>query len=1327
MSRIWKYTILTIATALMLLFIGMFCVSPRGIVIQPVEDNEYAIDDKDVSLERLASEVTFASHGGRIQGTSDNSHIELLSSKPGETRLRFHLGEVTVGRAEIGGAAYCVVTAPGCAQAGRAGEPELPEFRFDVAAGANVECEIEECAWEDMEAPPPLPSAGAYWRSFGHEGERAEDRGIYGGGDVYPAEVASVWTVYRIRGVSGAEIVLRPVRYDFGRGVLRTAKSMNVIVRDGAGQGGEQSLDANASFANIQCRQFVNASALVTRSVTDANPIGRLLMVLPDEWAWSVQDFVSWKRKVGFDVDVCRYPEETGEGATALAEHIRKAYGESAVTHIILCGDSADVPPAYTSESTQSPGVKEPTSDVRYAFLSGDDCVADAFISRIPAHSGEQLYGVLSKMISYECEPPEDDSWREKPLIMCSSERSSSGLYKNISDYKLLKDMYDGLVNDGVYANDEGRVLCDSTTTSANALSVLNGAGTSLLCYLGHGLYNSWVVSSRKFFKVSDVTGMQNGMLVPFVLSPVCDSGNFANKDGDCMSESFFLNGQFSENGAVAVVGATSQTLWNPPIRSILEFAELLKMAYTDGRALSTGELFQRSILSGMQLAASEHSTHVEFPSDYFACQMHLFGDCTMMPRLRKLRPVSVTTSCDGDSLTVGVKWSDDGQPIKGAYVTVFSGERCIARMVCDESGNAIANVSGIIGEVTVNVNDFSIRPYAANAVIDRRHSPDADGDGFVANEELLAFLAHGETCAVCKNKMEDAIESWKRCGTAPTLHVATVPNVKYFEITDTGINTYGSILAEMDALATQHCDICRVEYIGQSREGREIRGLCISASDEKDVPHLLVVAGCNQDERNSAQIALHFARFLIEDKELASRAAYHVVPLLYPDEWEGAASVEEDTFQERKAFRRWAADCEFASAVVLDSGDATMHCPAGALSEQSINYSEFSALRNAWTENCGLVGNPSDDEKRSPLLDILYKDLGVLPVEANVGENRTLGGKMLQSLCSSCEKAFAAWCKVATTGFSLCLGAGFMDGGIWLPYSLSIDGHERTAWLSGGKRCFWTLSGGAHEMTAISDGVEQQSLRFTVNDSMTPLTLAVHRDVERPVQGVAFSPRRYIPNGDCSMEVEYAALHGGPLIWNVWFPQGCQAFADAAYAFRSEADGGVSFLFINSAASGRLNCRLIPYSDDAEESKVVSTLLWNGISSKLTRRWDSSEKRTVRYSVESGWNILGATIVAPIPSDCRAWKYDNGFLECKSMIPGNALWLYSDKMAIVDITGWYLDGYINKYKAGWNLVSPMRHVRACGKCLEYSRESRCFRRADDVLKPGNAYWVFGE
>ena len=52
------------------------------------------------------------------------SRVELLSCTPSETRLRFHLGEVTIQAATMGDSAYSVVKASGCAVTSRAGEPE---------------------------------------------------------------------------------------------------------------------------------------------------------------------------------------------------------------------------------------------------------------------------------------------------------------------------------------------------------------------------------------------------------------------------------------------------------------------------------------------------------------------------------------------------------------------------------------------------------------------------------------------------------------------------------------------------------------------------------------------------------------------------------------------------------------------------------------------------------------------------------------------------------------------------------------------------------------------------------------------------------------------------------------------------------------------------------------------------------------------------------------------------------------------------------------------------------------------------------------------------
>jgi len=103
----------------------------------------------------------------------------------------------------------------------------------------------------------------------------------------------------------------------------------------------------------------------------------------------------------------------------------------------------------------------------------------------------------------------------------------------------------------------------------------------------------------------------------------------------------------------------------------------------------------------------------------------------------------------------------------------------------------------------------------------------------------------------------------------------------------------------------------------------------------------------------------------------------------------------------------------------------------------------------------------------------------------------------------------------------------------------------------------------------------------------------------------------------------------------------------------------------------------------------------------------------------------VGSTMTALFPKNVKAWRYDSAFLQSDSCLPGQAFWVFSDKKEDYIITGWESDSYINRTNAGWNLLSPLRHMQSREGILEYSSESRCFRKAAGVLKPGKAYWVF--
>ena len=678
----------------------------------------------------------FESTGGVMRSADGEGVFELLSVTPQETRIRFRLPELVLSETVVRGKKYSVVQTAGAYPTGIEGGPELPTYRCDFTVAVGMERDMRLIAADVREIPcaPPIPSVGLLARGA-VEPPPAENPEIYESGKVYPEEMLAEYGEYWLRHVAGVGVAVCPVQYDFSRGVLMVAENMEFAFcseSDSADDYGE--LDSQVDFANLQANGFANGSLLKKSRAVSIVP-GHILVVGPSSWKtdtsdWKTasSDFVKWKRQLGFEVTMASYPDETGE---ELAKYIAEKYREG-ITHLILCGDCEDVPPAYTSKDTITPALLEPTSDVRYALLTGDDYVPDLFVSRIPSHSASQLKGVLKRFISYESNPPADDSWRGRAAFMGSNEKASNAPYKDKRDREIMAENYALLQEVGVLDAGCAEIYMDNgvqnNTLKTQLVQALNG-GVAFLEYLGHGTNTKFATSG---FAVSDAKSMQNNSALPFILSPVCDTGNFAYPGGDCLTEGLFLGSGSSlgDNGAIGVLASTSQTKWNPPIKSVYEFTNVLVNSYSENRLCTLGAVTHHLVLEGARLAENYLSTNDSF---YYTKQMHLFGDCSMMPRLRSLRQLLVDYSfVESEKLRITVKWGDNKAPVYGALIAM-SGENgeLEATSCTDATGEAYFTCPE--GHWSFFINDASARSVTL----------EVDSSGNVA-DNMLPVMAVG-------------------------------------------------------------------------------------------------------------------------------------------------------------------------------------------------------------------------------------------------------------------------------------------------------------------------------------------------------------------------------------------------------------------------------------------------------------------------------------------------------------------------------------------------------------------------------------------------------
>lgn len=614
----------------------------------------------------------------RASGRGHHGLFQVAEMRPDCTLFSFTAESYEISRLERADGHYSRVrSATGWPLALR-GKPELPVYRVDLLLPERGDYDLQLLASQYVDIPclPPVPSCGMLMRSS-KVFDCAPDAAVYGGVTPFPAQVLTEVQSYRLRGATGLALQVAPFQYLPAAGVLRVHTRLDMALRCAASRAEDYpALSTEAQYAQMQSAAFLNAGLLRAEPEAEPTNIGTILMLCPDAWVGVLADFVAWKERVGYRVQVSSYPADTGSGAAAIKAHVQSVYDSACVSYVLLCGDEQDLPPYERSMNVTKPGTYPPTTDIPYAWVDGDDIYADLFLSRISASSSAGLGRILTKLRRYEEQATRADEHAGRGLFLASDASGSEGISQGKKDKAFMEEFRQALISAGCIHADSPALYAPEA--SASALIAHLNAGVSLMYYLGHG-QNTYFTTTG--FTSDHAKALNNGEALPLIVTPVCNNGNFAYTS-DCLAEAFFkaTDGGGERHGAAAVIASTSETHWNPPIYLLQEVTDRVIGAMSAERVQSMGAYGWTGIFAGIDYAAAStipnEFTGVDDPAEYFAKQMHVFGDASQVARLRELVSMTVTHSIarasDGaDLLTITATVADSATPLAGAAVCV--------------------------------------------------------------------------------------------------------------------------------------------------------------------------------------------------------------------------------------------------------------------------------------------------------------------------------------------------------------------------------------------------------------------------------------------------------------------------------------------------------------------------------------------------------------------------------------------------------------------------------------------------------------------------------
>ena len=520
------------------------------------------------------------------------------------------------------GRAYSALEAPGWAQTGGPGQPQLPFATALVVAPPAGDVTVHVRAIERARrplhhpvapAPAPVPVGTPPTRI---EWEWARDEDAYTGTGPRPADAVTLEEAGWLRGRRLVRLIFYPLRFDPARGALEVINRVRVELRfEGQSPYTAQGEAAIAyrwgqddPFIPILQNSVVNPAQVIDFARQDgpasANPGGATDQIVPhpalagppagaDYLIIAHSDFIDavaplaahrassdGLRVFSTTVQAIYDTYSTLDHAEAIKSYINDAYHNwkpPALRYVLLVGDgveeSSHQSPSAFSNSNYVPPYLIPdpygtlpavASDNRYATVDGPDDLADVLIGRLPVNTALEATTVVEKILAYELDPPQWP-WNERVLFFAGNEWDAP--YHRYSDEVYDEHLPSGFTGRRVYfcrpseSDCNGPYLYTDIDTAGDRTVHQLDVGGLLASYVGHSSWHQWAWDPETYapmFHADDVASLNNGGALPVVLQMTCYTSRFAHPTDDTLDETLLRR---AGGGAVATWGCTAMGL----------------------------------------------------------------------------------------------------------------------------------------------------------------------------------------------------------------------------------------------------------------------------------------------------------------------------------------------------------------------------------------------------------------------------------------------------------------------------------------------------------------------------------------------------------------------------------------------------------------------------------------------------------------------------------------------------------------------------------------------------------------------------------------------
>ncbi len=229
------------------------------------------------------------------------------------------------------------------------------------------------------------------------------------------------------------------------------------------------------------------------------------------------------------------------------------AHWDPAPSYVLFLGDACWDYRHYlrsTVKENYVPSWGIPAQDNALLDVDGGDVFADFFAGRLPAETPDQASKMVQKLMDYVQSAPLG-LWRKTVLFV----NGGFDLEDAAELERWSEQLIDGWVESPPFIGKPVRVYKGNENYwphfyNARVRSAVD-SGCVVVAFMGHGGTHTWDLMLEN----ADLLLMENGRMLPFVLSPTCFTGDFGDRRLDVFGEDF-LRRDDAEHGAIGFWGS---------------------------------------------------------------------------------------------------------------------------------------------------------------------------------------------------------------------------------------------------------------------------------------------------------------------------------------------------------------------------------------------------------------------------------------------------------------------------------------------------------------------------------------------------------------------------------------------------------------------------------------------------------------------------------------------------------------------------------------------------------------------------------------------------